>query len=172
MLYLFLPLDLIWYTLIVCCAIPVYVISIPYFFPHTWFNFVENQLFLQSKWTHSIFSFGLVPVYWENFLLVPKVDGGKLLPDLPSSLPRNDLSEKGIKTWSNPWVRKNLFRFWMSSRLMLFLRLLPPDAFLPVAARSVRLVRDENLRLLLLLLPGCSKLSFNFPLEEKEYYGI
>ena len=50
---------------------------------------------------------------------------------------------------------------------MLFLRLLPPDAFLPVGVRSVRLVRDENLRLLLLLLPGCSKLSLNFPLEEK-----
>ena len=56
----------------------------------------------------------------------------------------------------------------MSSRLMLFLRLLPPDAFLPVGVRSVRLVRDENLRLLLLLLPGCSKLSLrHFPLEKK-----
>ena len=55
----------------------------------------------------------------------------------------------------------------MSSRLMLFLRLLPPDAFLPVGVRSVRLVRDENLRLLLLLLPGCSKLSLNFPLQKK-----
>ena len=55
----------------------------------------------------------------------------------------------------------------MSSRLMLFLRLLPPDAFLPVGVRSVRLVRDENLRLLLLRLPGCSKLSLNFPLQKK-----
>ena len=50
---------------------------------------------------------------------------------------------------------------------MLFLRLLPPDAFLPVGVRSVRLVRDENLRLLLLRLPGCSKLSLNFPLQKK-----
>ena len=32
-------------------------------------------------------------MYWENFLLDPNVETGKVFPDRPSSLPRNDLIE-------------------------------------------------------------------------------